>query len=82
MGRGNFDSSKLEEVLKRAGASGKSVELILRDISDLMVDGMTTHEIYSRAFEMPHVWRGRWRFPLIEARNHGSCCSVCFEKFV
>jgi hypothetical protein len=50
-----FDSSKLEGSLKRAGASDKSIELILRDISDLMVDGMATHDIYTRAFEMLHL---------------------------
>jgi hypothetical protein len=50
-----FDSSKLEGSLKLAGASSQSVELILKDVSDFMVDGMTTHEIYSRAFEMLHL---------------------------
>ncbi len=50
-----FDSSKLEGSLKRAGASSKSVELILRDIQDLMVDGMATHDIYRRAFDMLHL---------------------------
>lgn len=47
-----FDSSKLKGSLKRAGASSRSVELILDDIRDLMVDGMSTHDIYHRAFEM------------------------------
>jgi hypothetical protein len=49
-----FDSAKLEFSLKNAGASNAAIETILDDITDFMVDGMSTHEIYRRAFEMLH----------------------------
>jgi hypothetical protein len=79
-----FDSSKLEYSLKHAGASSESVELILRDISDLMVDGMTTHEIYTRAFEMLGV-RERpiaVRYSLKRAIMELGPSGFPFEKFV
>jgi hypothetical protein len=79
-----FDSSKLEESLKRAGASSKSVELILNDITDLMVDGMTTHEIYSRAFEMLHSTEhpAAVKYSLKRAIMELGPSGFPFEKFV
>jgi len=73
-GRGKFfDSSKLEFSLKNAGAGSATIETILDDISDLMVDGMTTHEIYNRAFEIaaPGGTSGR-AVLLSETSNHGT----------
>lgn len=47
-----FDNAKLEHSLKHAGASSKSVESILSNIKDSIIDDMTTHDIYTRAFEL------------------------------
>jgi hypothetical protein len=49
-----FDVSKLEGSLKRAGASSKDAEVIINTISNDLTDGMTTHDIYHRAFALLH----------------------------
>jgi hypothetical protein len=79
-----FNSSKLEDSLKKAGASSKSVELILKDISDLMVDGMATHDIYRRAFEMLHLADKpvAFRYSLKRAIMELGPSGFPFEKFV
>jgi len=79
-----FDSSKLEFSLKNAGASNAAIETILDDISDLMVDGMTTHEIYSRAFEMLHSTEqpAAVKYSLKRAIMELGPSGFPFEKFV
>ncbi len=49
-----FDSTKLEQSLKHAGASSSTVEAIISNIKDSIIDDMTTHDIYIRAFELLH----------------------------
>ena len=45
-----FEPQKLVSSLKRAGAKENVAELITRDIEQELWDGMSTEEIYSRAF--------------------------------
>ncbi len=50
-----FDIKKLEFSLKRAGASSAVTDGIVSTITDSLTDGMTTHDIYTRAFELLHT---------------------------
>lgn len=47
-----FDVSKLQNSLRRAGANANFVEDILENIEEDLVEGVTTHEIYHKAFEL------------------------------
>lgn len=49
-----FDISKLEHSLKRAGADSKVTEGIVNELSDTLIDGSTTYDIYHQAFELLH----------------------------
>ena len=49
-----FDHGKLEQSLKRAGASSKAVKDILDHITVHLTQDITTHEIYKHAFELLH----------------------------
>lgn len=50
--REKFDVTKLEGSLKRAGANSKVVQDIIDTVEKELVDGITTKEIYHRAFEL------------------------------
>ncbi len=47
-----FDTNKLESSLKRAGAGSKSVEEILKRVTENLTGDITTHEIYKHAFDL------------------------------
>jgi hypothetical protein len=47
-----FDIEKLTTSLKRAGASSVMAEKIIADVTASLTDGLTTHEIYHKAFGM------------------------------
>lgn len=47
-----FDVEKLRHSLANAGASHKAAENVISLISEELIDNMTTHEIYTRAFEL------------------------------
>jgi hypothetical protein len=47
-----FDPSKLELSLKHAGADTSTIQSITRDIEKELWSGISTQEIYSRAFKM------------------------------
>ena len=49
-----FDSTKLEHSLKHAGASSKTVESIIDNIKDSLIQDTRTHDIYKKAFEILH----------------------------
>lgn len=49
-----FDVTKLETSLKRAGASDPVVIEITKKIEKELTDGITTHEIYKKAFSRLH----------------------------
>ncbi len=49
-----FDVSKLEHSLKHAGASSNDVQSIINTIQNDLIDGMTTYDIYHRAFTLLH----------------------------
>jgi hypothetical protein len=49
-----FDVTKLGHSLKHAGANSKDVEAIISTVNNDLTDGMTTHDIYTRAFSLLH----------------------------
>ncbi len=50
-----FDRSKLEYSLTRAGTTLKVIENILAHVDSHITEGMTTHDIYKKAFEFLRV---------------------------
>lgn len=49
-----FDKAKLEHSLKKAGASSKAAEEIIKHIDIHAGEDITTHEIYKHAFDLLH----------------------------
>ena len=49
-----FDQAKLENSLKRSGASSRTVGEILDHINTHLTQDITTHEIYKHAFDLLH----------------------------
>lgn len=45
-----FSSSKLENSLRRAGAEDELIQEIVKDVQSWLTEGMTTRNIYARAF--------------------------------
>jgi Holliday junction resolvase len=79
-----FAESKLRASLKRAGASEESINAVVHDVTGRLHEGMTTKDIYSRAFshlrrkERPTAGRYHLRMALMELGPSGHP----FEKFV
>jgi hypothetical protein len=47
-----YDRDKLIQSLRRSGASDDSIERVVADVESTLVDGMSTHKIYRRAFQL------------------------------
>lgn len=47
-----FDASKLRHSLKRSGAKDKDIEQVVHEVEDILYDGITTKEIYKKAFAL------------------------------
>jgi hypothetical protein len=50
--RSHYDRDKLIQSLHRSGASDTSIEAVVNAVEAGLVDGMSTHKIYRRAFQM------------------------------
>lgn len=50
--RSHYDRDKLIQSLHRSGASDSSIEAVVADVESSLVDGMSTHKIYRRAFQL------------------------------
>jgi len=50
--RSHYDRDKLIQSLRRSGASDTSIEAVVNAVEAGLVDGMSTHKIYRRAFQM------------------------------
>lgn len=50
--RSKYERNKLIQSLHRSGASDMSVERVVSDVEASLVDGMSTHKIYRRAFHL------------------------------
>jgi hypothetical protein len=82
--RETFVPEKLEASLRRSGASDEAVEGTLKKIVDDVHDGMTTAEIYARAFRLLHEWKKpiAYRYSLRRAIMDLGPSGFPFEKFV
>jgi hypothetical protein len=50
--RTHYDRDKLIQSLRRSGAGDDAIERVVADVESTLVDGMSTHKIYRRAFQM------------------------------
>jgi Holliday junction resolvase-like predicted endonuclease len=50
--RSHYDRDKLIQSLHRSGASDDAIESVVADVESTLVDGMSTHKIYRRAFQL------------------------------
>jgi len=48
----SFDFAKLENSLRRSGADDTAIAKIIKEIGKLLYDGITTRELYNKAFQM------------------------------
>lgn len=79
-----FDDSKLEQSLIRAGASKKTVDLIVQHIVDELEEGMSTGHIYNHAFFLLHKFEkpAAPRYSLRRAIMELGPTGFPFEKFI
>lgn len=47
-----FSSAKLRKSLQRSGADGRTIEIIISEIEGMLLPGMSTKEIYKKAFSL------------------------------
>lgn len=82
--RDEFDESKLKDSLERSGANYETIISITRKVKDLLFDGISTKEIYKKAFEMlrkssrPTAARYKLKKAILELGPTG----YPFEKFI
>ncbi len=80
----DFDESKLIGSLERSGASDETIYFITKNIKKLLFDGISTKEIYKKAFEMlrkssrPTAARYKLKKAILELGPTG----YPFEKFI
>jgi len=68
--RANFSISKLSNSLRRTGANEIIVNQIIDKVRDELYQGISTREIYNRAFAM------------LKKLNHGSACKYKLKKAI
>jgi hypothetical protein len=79
-----FNPDKLKRSLLRSGASGVSIQKVINEVNASLYDGITTKEIYKKAFELlressrPTAARYKLKEALMELGPTG----YPFEKFV
>ncbi len=79
-----FDYGKLESSLRRSGADEQLIESIVKEVSETAYDGMTTEEIYKKAFSILHQKHNpaAIRYSLKKAVAELGPTGFPFEKFV
>lgn len=79
-----FDIKKLEYSLSRAGASSHTITQILTTIEQELVDGMSTRDIYRRAFELLRTEEKpiALKYSLKRAIMDLGPAGFAFEKFI
>lgn len=79
-----FNRDKLRSSLQKSGASESSIQIIINEIESILFDGITTKEIYKRAFALlrkhsrPTASRYKLKKGILELGPSG----FPFEKFV
>ncbi|PAU94275.1 ATPase [Aliifodinibius salipaludis] len=79
-----FDENKLRRSLNSAGADQQIIDRIANAISGILYDGISTQEIYKRAFRLLRQYsdRSAGRYKLKEALLELGPTGYPFEKFV
>lgn len=79
-----FDYGKLESSLRRAGADEEIIPEIVSEIKDYAHEGITTHEIYNKAYSILHKKHrpSAIRYSLKKAVSMLGPTGFPFEKFV
>jgi hypothetical protein len=79
-----FDYGKLESSLRRTGADEKIIADIVKEVSGTVYDGITTDEIYKKAFSILHKKHNpaAIRYSLKKAVAELGPTGFPFEKFV
>mgnify|MGYP001593175804 CR=1 FL=1 len=79
-----FEESKLIDSLKNAGGADKVIEDIVQHIGSEIHDGMTTGEIYSRAFKLlkTHSMSSAIKYSLRRALSELGPGGFPFEKYI
>lgn len=80
----DFDESRLRRSLERSGAAEKIIEQVVKEVNELLYNGITTKEIYKKAFALlkkssrPTAARYKLKKAIMELGPSG----YPFEKFV
>jgi hypothetical protein len=79
-----FEESKLINSLKRSGASDADVEKVLSALDGQLVDGMSTHKIYQKAYDLLKIKSRKvaGRYRLKKAIMELGPTGYPFERFV
>ncbi|MDY0202324.1 MAG: ATP cone domain-containing protein [Tenuifilaceae bacterium] len=79
-----FQTEKLEKSLARAGANKEAIDEIVAEISEWLVDGVTTKKIYTKAFNLLKKKRNSYaaRYSLKKALMELGPTGFPFEHFV
>ena len=79
-----FEEEKLVSSLKRVGANDEMIDDVVEEIGNEIHDGMTTSEIYSRAFELlrKHSSKVASKYSIRRAMVELGPDGFPFEKFV
>lgn len=79
-----FLEEKLRDSLKKAGASDTNVEFVIREITKYLYDGITTGEIYRKAYQLlrKKVRSNAARYSLKRAIMELGPSGYPFERFV
>jgi hypothetical protein len=82
--REHFDEQKLKRSLERSGATDEAVHDVLEGVSHELRDGVTTHDIYHRAYELlkKHEHRAASRYSLRRALLALGPTGYPFEDFI
>lgn len=82
--RESFNPEKLKNSLKRSGATPQSIERVIFDVESELHDGMTTQEIYTRAFSLLNQVERRVasRYSLRKAIMDLGPSGFAFEDFI
>ncbi|MCH4824379.1 restriction endonuclease [Gramella lutea] len=79
-----FSFTKLRRSLKKSGASDAIVSAIINEIKDELYQGISTKELYNRAYAMLKDYRGAYasRYSLKKAIYELGPSGFAFEKYV
>src|SRR5690554_2263453 len=80
----DFDEDKLRRSMRNAGANEQAIEEVITAVNEILVDGITTKEIYQKAFSLlkKRSSAAAGRYKLKKAILELGPSGYPFEKFV